>query len=180
MRPIASICCSPPESFVPWLRKPLLEIREELEDLRDRQSALAHDRRQQQVLLDVEAREDPALLRAVRDAALRDPVGSEPHDLLALEQDRPFARGTTPMIDRSVVVLPAPLRPRSVTTSPAATSNVTPCSTCDSPYQALSARTARSGAARRSAPLPMRWSRASGIGGPMYASTTSGWFDTCA
>src|SRR5215831_7916897 len=41
-----------------------------------------------------------------------------------------------PMIDFSVVVLPAPLRPSSVTTSPARTSKVTPCSTCDSPYHA--------------------------------------------
>ena len=31
----------------------------------------------------------------------------------------PSRRGTTPMIDFSVVVLPAPLRPSSVTTSPA-------------------------------------------------------------
>src|SRR6185312_10136434 len=41
-----------------------------------------------------------------------------------------------PMIDFSVVVLPAPLRPRSVTTSPSRTSKVTPCKMCDSPYQA--------------------------------------------
>src|SRR6185436_13895899 len=60
----------------------------------------------------------------------------------------PSRRGTIAMIDRSVVVLPAPLRPRSVTTSPAATSNVTPCRTCDSPYQALRSRT------ERSVPLP--------------------------
>src|SRR5262245_44621018 len=52
-----------------------------------------------------------------------------------------------PMIDFMVVVLPAPLRPSSVTTSPANTSNVAPCSTCDSPYQACSPSTASSGAA---------------------------------
>src|SRR6478752_2806704 len=40
------------------------------------------------------------------------------------------------MIDFSVVVLPAPLRPSSVTTSPSFTSNATPCRICDSPYQA--------------------------------------------
>ena len=61
----------------------------------------------------------------------------------------PRAAGTIPMIDFSVVVLPAPLRPSSVTTSPAVTSNVTPCSTCDSPYQAFSSRTASSAARRR-------------------------------
>src|ERR1700748_1980683 len=41
-----------------------------------------------------------------------------------------------PMIDFSVVVLPAPLRPSSVTTSPAFTSNLIPCRMWDSPYQA--------------------------------------------
>src|SRR5207244_12792301 len=51
-----------------------------------------------------------------------------------------------PMIDFRVVVLPAPLRPSSVTTSPGRTSKVTPCRMCDSPYQACSSRTARSGA----------------------------------
>src|SRR5262249_40303351 len=53
---------------------------------------------------------------------------------------------TMPMIDLSVVVLPAPLRPSSVTTSPARTSKVTPCSTCDSPYQACRLSTASSAA----------------------------------
>src|SRR4028119_2442138 len=40
------------------------------------------------------------------------------------------------MMARSVVVLPAPLRPSSVTTSPAATSNPTPCRMWLSPYHA--------------------------------------------
>ena len=35
----------------------------------------------------------------------------------------------SPMIARSVVVLPAPLRPRSTKTPPSGTSKVTPCST---------------------------------------------------
>src|SRR5262249_6720071 len=51
-----------------------------------------------------------------------------------------------PMIDFSVVVLPAPLRPSSVTTSPAKTSKLAPWSTWDSPYQACSPWTARRGA----------------------------------
>src|SRR6266568_7511273 len=49
------------------------------------------------------------------------------------------------MIDLSVVVLPAPLRPSSVTTSPAHTSKVTPCRIWDSPYQACRFSTASSG-----------------------------------
>src|SRR5579864_5656146 len=50
----------------------------------------------------------------------------------------PSRRGTRPMIDFSVVVLPAPLRPNNVTTSPSRTSNSTPCRMWLSPYQALS------------------------------------------
>src|ERR1700733_4000743 len=50
----------------------------------------------------------------------------------------PARRGTRPMMDFIVVVLPAPLRPSSVTTSPSATSKSTPCSTWLSPYQAFS------------------------------------------
>src|SRR5438034_11677861 len=50
------------------------------------------------------------------------------------------------MIDFSVVVLPAPLRPSSVTTSPTKTSKLAPWSTWDSPYQAWSPSTASSGA----------------------------------
>src|SRR2546425_278337 len=49
----------------------------------------------------------------------------------------PARRPTRPSTDFSVEVRPAPLRPRSVTTSPLFTERSTPCSTCDSPYQAL-------------------------------------------
>ena len=38
-----------------------------------------------------------------------------------------------PMIERSVVVLPAPFRPMSVTTSPDPTEIETPCRMCASP-----------------------------------------------
>src|SRR5437868_4425119 len=51
-----------------------------------------------------------------------------------------------PMIDFRVVVLPAPLRPSSVTTSPDRTSKLAPCSTWDSPYHACSSSTASNGA----------------------------------
>src|SRR5438093_3401681 len=56
----------------------------------------------------------------------------------------PARRGTMPMTDLRVVVLPAPLRPRRVTTSPRLTSKSTPWSTWDSPYQACRSRTSRS------------------------------------
>src|SRR3954447_23006628 len=48
-----------------------------------------------------------------------------------------------PITDFSVVVLPAPLRPSSVTTSPSFTWKLTPCRMCDSPYQACRSFTAR-------------------------------------
>jgi len=49
----------------------------------------------------------------------------------------PSRRGTRPMIDFIVVVLPAPLRPSKVTTSPSRTSKSTPCRMWLSPYQAF-------------------------------------------
>src|ERR1700685_4639140 len=51
-----------------------------------------------------------------------------------------------PMIALSVVVLPTPLRPSKVTTSPARTSKLTPCRMCDSPYHACRSVTVRSAA----------------------------------
>src|SRR5580658_10717566 len=50
----------------------------------------------------------------------------------------PSRRGTRPMIDFIVVVLPAPLRPSNVTTSPSRTAKSTPCRMWLSPYQAFS------------------------------------------
>src|SRR6266571_2417402 len=44
----------------------LLDVREQVVDALEREPARPHLRRQQQVLLDIEAREDPALLRAER------------------------------------------------------------------------------------------------------------------
>src|SRR5689334_14445499 len=63
---------------------------------------------------------------------------------------------TMPMIARKVVVLPAPLRPSRVTTSPSPTENCIPCRMCDSPYQACSPSTRNNSSA---AP-------ASGMAGP--------------
>src|SRR5512146_828068 len=59
-----------------------------------------------------------------------------------------------PMIDLSVVVLPAPLRPSSVTTSLSRTSNVTPCRMCDSPYHACRSLIASNGVCTSSMPDP--------------------------
>src|SRR5215470_8753965 len=77
----------------------------------------------------------------------------------------PVRLPTTPMIDFIVVVLPAPLRPSNVTTSPERTSNVTPCSTWDSPYQACSPSTASSGVCPLAMANPEIGFAHAGIGG---------------
>src|ERR1044071_8105411 len=51
---------------------------------------------------------------------------------------RPDVGLCSPMRQRRSVVLPAPLRPTRVTTSPSSTSRETPCSTWASPYPAVS------------------------------------------
>src|SRR5439155_6718366 len=53
----------------------------------------------------------------------------------------PSRLSTMPMTDLSVVVLPTPLRPSRVTSSPRPISKPTPCRICDSPYQACSPST---------------------------------------
>src|ERR1700681_4610670 len=70
-----------------------------------------------------------------------------------------------PMIDFSVVVLPAPLRPSSVTTSPSRTSKFTPCRMWDSPYQACRSLTASKGVRVSSMPDPHIGLAHFGIGG---------------
>src|SRR4051812_45072094 len=80
-------------------------------------------------------------------------------DSAALNCTDPLRFATMPMIDLSVVVLPAPLRPSSVTTSPSRTSKSMPCRMCDSPYQAC-----RSFTRRRASGTEVRLLHA-GIGG---------------
>src|SRR5262245_19192965 len=53
----------------------------------------------------------------------------------------PLRFSTMPMTDFNVVVLPAPLRPSSVTSSPLPISKPTPCRMWDSPYHACRAST---------------------------------------
>src|SRR5690606_35728658 len=66
----------------------------------------------------------------------RRPVSSRP----ASRTDPAVAR-TSPIMVRSVVVLPAPLRPSSTVVSPAGTSNVTPCKMWNRPMCAPKSRT---------------------------------------
>src|SRR5262249_54896821 len=76
--------------------EPLLEIREELEDLVDVDPAGADRRRQQEILLDGEAREDAALLRAERQAAPRNLVRGQTDQLAALQTRRAATPGHDP------------------------------------------------------------------------------------
>src|SRR5215813_11925131 len=63
-------------------------------------------------------------------------INSWPSNLI-----EPLRLASMPMMARMVVVLPAPLRPSKVTTSPEFTSKLMPCRTWLSPYQPLRSRT---------------------------------------
>ena len=63
------------------------------------------------------------------DAELGDAVGRQLADVLAVEPDRARRAGVSPMIERTVVVLPMPLRPISETISPGAMVSEIPNST---------------------------------------------------
>src|SRR5271167_105836 len=67
---------------------PLLEVGKDRVDFSYRHAAGRHHWRQQQVLLDIKAGKDAALLRAIGDAEPRDPVRGEPGKLGAAEGDR--------------------------------------------------------------------------------------------
>src|SRR5437762_1804885 len=66
---------------------------------------------------------------------------ARPTSSLPRKRTEPCRCGTIPMIARRVVVLPAPLRPSRVTTSPWPTAKLIPCNMWDSPYQACRSST---------------------------------------
>ena len=144
MRPMASICCSPPESLRARAAPAFLEVREELKISSTRHAARRDDGRQQEVLLDAEAGEDrraPPGNRRCR-GARRTRAAGRGFPGRRSGSSRSCLR-ISPMIERSVVVLPAPLRPSRVTISPFLTSKLSPCSALLSPYQAWRSRTSR-------------------------------------
>ncbi len=97
-RMVAPICCTMtgarrasaarPRELGALAAEPLLEIREETEDAVEGKPARADLRGQQEVLLDVEAREDSALLGAEGEAEARDAVRGQGHELVPVEADR--------------------------------------------------------------------------------------------
>src|ERR1700730_1494859 len=72
---------------------------------------------------------------------------ARPTSWLPRKTTEPCRCGTIPMIARKVVVLPAPLRPSNVTTSPWPTAKLIPCNMWDSPYRACNSSTPSSGCA---------------------------------
>ena len=122
-RPMATICCWPPDSDVLGTWRRSRQHREQVVDARQvprsRPAELAAD---QQVLLDRERGEQPAPFGHERDAARRPPHA---------QADRRSARRRTgcasrrdlmaPAMHLSSVDLPAPLAPMTATTSPGAT-----------------------------------------------------------
>jgi hypothetical protein len=79
-----------------------------------------------QVLEHGQVRQHAALLGHPADAAPDDLVRLAPRDVLSPSFTAPRRARAIPMIDSSVVVLPAPLRPIMVTTSPSRTAIDTP------------------------------------------------------
>src|SRR5712692_10099818 len=123
MRPMASICCSPPESLVPWLRS---------RSLRFGKRSKTPSRGSPPGRTSGGSRRFSSTLRLAKmprssgqKARPRRAMRFEGMATSSFPSNRmePCRRGTMPMMDLRVVVLPAPLRPSSVTTSPARTSS---------------------------------------------------------
>src|SRR2546430_1421893 len=145
MRPIASICCSPPDSLVPWVRRRSRRLgnRSKIAPRSSPPEPITGGNMRFSSTLRLakiprssgqNARPSRAMRFEGRRISSAAPKRTEPRRL-----------STIPITDLSVVVLPAPFRPSSVTTSPVRTSRSTPWRMCDSPYQASRSRTVRSG-----------------------------------
>jgi hypothetical protein len=129
-RPMASICCSPPEN-VPagcFERSPRMGKRSYcvVQVRADLSLVLAGEGAEDEILLDGESRKDAATLRGVGDAERDDVVRGSAVDRFALKGDAAAAGPQKPEMVRSVVVLPAPLVPISVTTWPSSTEKLIP------------------------------------------------------
>src|SRR6266508_1725529 len=89
-RPMASICCSPPDRVPPPLLRPLSETREEIVDTIERPRGAA--RAQKKILPNGQGREDAPPLRNEGEATARDAVGGPRVDRFAIEADAAVAR----------------------------------------------------------------------------------------
>ena len=136
MRPIASICCSPPESLVPWLRSRSRRLGNSSK-MRSRSSPPGRTCGGSS-RFSLTSRLAKMPRSSGQKAIPQRAIASEGRPISSLPSKRtePVRCSIMPMMALSVVVLPTPLRPSRVTTSPGCTSKVTPCRMCDSPYQA--------------------------------------------
>src|SRR5215475_4137321 len=82
--------------------EPLLEIWKQIENAINGEAARFHDRRQQQIFLNVEAGEYSALLRAKRDACASNPIGRASDQLFSLKAhgSRPTPHDTHDRLER--------------------------------------------------------------------------------
>src|SRR4029453_15807481 len=141
MRAIASICCSPPESFVPWLLRRSFRLGNSSKIWSSERPPLAtiggssrFSRTSRLAKMPRSSGQKATPSRAMLSEDAREislPLNCIVPDRLPM----------MPITDFSVVVLPAPLRPSSVTTSPSFTLKLMPCRMCDSPYQACKSLT---------------------------------------
>src|SRR3569833_1867635 len=143
MRAIASICCSPPESFVPWLFSRSFRFgnnskiwSSERPPSRTTGGSSKFSRTSRLEKMPRSSGHSAMPRRAILSEVIR--ISS-----CALKRTDPVRLPRMPMIDFKVVVLPAPLRPSKVTTSPAFTVKFMPCRMWDSPYQASRFLTSR-------------------------------------
>ena len=134
---MASICCSPPRERAGDLLLALLQARKGVEDqfefLLDDGLSRCKVRAHHQVFVHGEVGEHHAPLGHVRKAELHDLVRGQTGDVLAVVEDLPARGFTRPEMARSVVLLPAPFAPMSVTMLPAGTDNEMPCSALMAP-----------------------------------------------
>src|SRR5882757_7634333 len=145
MRAIASICCSPPDNLVPWKLSRSLRFG-------NRSKICSSDRPPGRT-----TGGNSRFSRTSRLAKIPRSSGQNATPMRAilseearmifwpLKRIEPVRLPMIPITDLSVVVLPAPLRPSSVTTSPAFTLKSMPWRIWDSPYQACRFSTASTG-----------------------------------
>src|SRR4051812_12199202 len=135
MRAIASICCSPPDSFVPWLFSRSFRFGNSSKIWssvsppgRTTGGSRRFSRTSRLAKMPRSSGHSAMPSRAILSEVIR--ISSRP-----LNWTEPVRLPMIPMIDFKVVVLPAPLRPSRVTTSPAFTWKFMPWRMWDSPYQ---------------------------------------------
>jgi len=118
---MASICCSPPESWLPMLPARSASRGKNSSTLAGVQGSRPGPSvagKRDQVLAHREVGKNLPPFGHQRDAGARDAIGFFALDALARKLIVPPLARVRPMIERTVVVLPMPLRPSRVTASP--------------------------------------------------------------